>query len=127
MLPFSARSRRYLGNLGRSSGSKGEHRRLRRRKGAPLMARILQAMMVAFVSGLMLAPYVFAQPTTFITIGSGSTTGLYYPTSVGMAKIINEANIGIRANARSTGGFVFQGGGLPTGGKKKKIGQKKKT
>ena len=79
------------------------------------MARILQAMMVAFVSGLMLAPYVFAQPTTFITIGSGSTTGLYYPTSVGMAKIINEANIGIRANARSTGGSVYNAGAIQSG------------
>lgn len=44
---------------------------------------------------------------TFITIGSGSTTGLYYPTAVGMAKIVNEANIDVRANARSTGASVF--------------------
>jgi len=48
-----------------------------------------------------------AQPQIFITIGSGSTTGLYYPTAVGMATIINEADIGIRANARSTGASVF--------------------
>ncbi|MDA3920427.1 MAG: TAXI family TRAP transporter solute-binding subunit [Salinisphaera sp.] len=40
-------------------------------------------------------------------MGSGSTTGLYYPTAVGMAKIINETGIDMRANARSTGGSVF--------------------
>ncbi len=48
-----------------------------------------------------------AQPKTFVTIGSGSTTGLYYPTAVGIAKIVNEAGIDVRANARSTGGSVF--------------------
>ncbi|GAB3684844.1 TAXI family TRAP transporter solute-binding subunit [Salinisphaera aquimarina] len=48
-----------------------------------------------------------ASAKTFITIGSGSTTGLYYPTAVGMAKIVNEAGIDVRANARSTGGSVF--------------------
>lgn len=53
------------------------------------------------------ASVALAQPQTFITIGSGSTTGLYYPTAVGMATIINEADIGIRANARSTGASVF--------------------
>lgn len=51
------------------------------------------------------APLVSAK--TFITIGSGSTTGLYYPTAVGMAKIVNEAGIDVRANARSTGASVF--------------------
>ncbi|MDT7909600.1 MAG: TAXI family TRAP transporter solute-binding subunit [Thermus sp.] len=42
----------------------------------------------------------------FITIGSGSTTGVYFPVATGMAKLVNEANVGIRANARSTGGSV---------------------
>jgi len=47
-----------------------------------------------------------ANAKSFITIGSGSTTGLYYPTAVGMAKIVNDAGIDVRANARSTGGSV---------------------
>jgi len=42
----------------------------------------------------------------FLTIGSGSTTGVYFPVATGMAKLVNEANVGIRANARSTGGSV---------------------
>ncbi len=61
---------------------------------------------LAAMIGLSLSA-AFAQTRTFITIGSGSTTGLYYPTAVGIAKIINEAGIGIRANARSTGASVF--------------------
>ena len=42
----------------------------------------------------------------FITIGSGSTTGVYFPVATGIAKLVNDANVGIRANARSTGGSV---------------------
>jgi len=56
---------------------------------------------------LVLGVASMANAKTFITIGSGSTTGLYYPTAVGMAKIVNEAGIDVRANARSTGGSVF--------------------
>lgn len=52
---------------------------------------------------------------TFITIGSGSTSGLYYPTAVGMAKIINDANIDIRANARSTGASVYNSRAVGSG------------
>ncbi|WP_111746447.1 TAXI family TRAP transporter solute-binding subunit [Salinisphaera orenii] len=48
-----------------------------------------------------------AAAKTFITMGSGSTSGLYYPTAVGMSKIINEADVPIRANARSTGASVY--------------------
>src|SRR3546814_17855810 len=73
----------------------------------------------AAVLGLSAAA-ALAQTKTFVTIGSGSTTGLYYPTAVGIAKIINEANIPVRANARSTGGSVFNAkaigqGQLPLG------------
>ncbi len=50
---------------------------------------------------------VSAAEKTFITIGTGSTSGLYYPTGVGMAKILNDAGIDIRANARSTGASVY--------------------
>lgn len=45
--------------------------------------------------------------TTFITMGSGSTAGLYYPTAEGIAKIVNDGKIGVRMGARSTGGSVF--------------------
>lgn len=48
-----------------------------------------------------------AQGSDFITIGTGSTTGVYFPVGTGMAKLINDANAGLRANARSTGGSSF--------------------
>ncbi|MBB6098047.1 hypothetical protein HNR42_001470 [Deinobacterium chartae] len=51
----------------------------------------------------------------FITIGSGSTTGVYFPIASGMAKLINDANDGLRANARSTGGSVFNVTALGSG------------
>jgi TRAP transporter TAXI family solute receptor len=50
---------------------------------------------------------VSALAQDFITIGSGSTAGVYFPIATGMAKFANDANIGVRANARSTGGSVF--------------------
>ncbi|MFA7438958.1 TAXI family TRAP transporter solute-binding subunit [Castellaniella sp.] len=61
--------------------------------------------LIALACTLGLIPLAGAK--TFVTIGSGSTTGLYYPTAVGMAKIVNDANINVRANARSTGASVF--------------------
>ena len=57
----------------------------------------------------------YAQGNDFITIGSGSTTGVYFPVATGAAKLINDANVGLRANARSTGGSVFNVNALATG------------
>lgn len=56
-----------------------------------------------------------AQAKSFVTIGSGSTTGLYYPTAVGIAKIITDSDIGIGANARSTGGSVYNARAVENG------------
>lgn len=61
------------------------------------------------------AAVAFAQGNTFLTIGSGSTTGVYFPVATGMAKLINDAGAGVRANARSTGGSVFNMNALATG------------
>ncbi|GBF04332.1 TRAP transporter solute receptor TAXI family protein [Deinococcus aerius] len=61
------------------------------------------------------AAVALAQGTTFLTIGSGSTTGVYFPVATGMAKLINDAGAGVRANARSTGGSVFNVNALATG------------
>lgn len=61
------------------------------------------------------AAVAFAQGTTILTIGSGSTTGVYFPVATGMAKMINDAGAGLRANARSTGGSVFNMNALGTG------------
>jgi TRAP transporter TAXI family solute receptor len=51
----------------------------------------------------------------FLTIGSGATTGVYFPIATGVARMINDANLGYRANARSTGGSVFNIGAIQSG------------
>lgn len=47
--------------------------------------------------------------TTFITIGTGGITGVYYPTGGAIAKIVNERQdkLGIKATAEATGASVF--------------------
>ena len=60
--------------------------------------------------------------TTFITIGTGGITGVYYPTGGAIAKIVNQKKdvYGIRCTVESTGGSVFNvnaimAGDLPFG------------
>jgi TRAP transporter TAXI family solute receptor len=47
--------------------------------------------------------------TTFVTIGTGGITGVYYPTGGAIAKIVNKKRdeYGIRCTVESTGGSVF--------------------
>ena len=47
--------------------------------------------------------------TTFVTIGTGGITGVYYPTGGAIARIVNRKKdeYGIRATVESTGGSVF--------------------
>ncbi|MCP5107806.1 MAG: C4-dicarboxylate ABC transporter substrate-binding protein, partial [bacterium] len=47
--------------------------------------------------------------TTFVTIGTGGITGVYYPTGGAIAKMVNlkKKEYGIRATVESTGGSVF--------------------
>ena len=45
--------------------------------------------------------------TTFITIGTGGITGVYYPTGGAIAKIVNDRDMGIKATAEATGASVF--------------------
>jgi len=56
------------------------------------------------------APEAPAAPkTTFVTIGTGGITGVYYPTGGAIAKIVNKKKdlYGIRCTVESTGGSVF--------------------
>jgi len=47
--------------------------------------------------------------TTFVTIGTGGITGVYYPTGGAIAKMLNKKRkiYHIRATVESTGGSVF--------------------
>lgn len=69
--------------------------------------RTLNLGLLAGVAAASLGWNPAAHAKTFITIGTGSTSGLYYPTGVGMAKILNDADVDVRANARSTGASVY--------------------
>jgi TRAP transporter TAXI family solute receptor len=73
------------------------------------MKRIVTALLLGSAAAAL------AQGTTFLTIGSGATTGVYFPVATGMAKMINDAGQGLRANARSTGGSVFNMTALASG------------
>ena len=71
---------------------------------------------MAFVFGLSLlvglspvSEVAQAGQTTFVTIGTGGITGVYYPTGGAIAKMVNKKRkeYGIRATVESTGGSVF--------------------
>ncbi|MDM8524842.1 TAXI family TRAP transporter solute-binding subunit [Desulfococcaceae bacterium HSG8] len=66
------------------------------------------ALMFVFTLFIASAPPVQAK-TTFVTIGTGGITGVYYPTGGAIAKIVNKKKkeYGIRCTVESTGGSVF--------------------
>ena len=66
---------------------------------------------VCFVAGLVFnaAPATLKAETTFVTIGSGDFTGVYFPTGLAIAKMINKKRneYEIRATVQSTRGSAF--------------------
>jgi hypothetical protein len=64
---------------------------------------------VAFSAGLGPFETKAEAKTTFVTIGTGGITGVYYPTGGAIAKMVNKKRkeYGIRATVESTGGSVF--------------------
>ena len=73
--------------------------------------KMIIVVIVCFVTGLMFnaAPAVLQAETAFVTIGSGDFTGVYFPTGLAIAKMINKKRneYGIRATVQSTRGSVF--------------------
>ncbi len=71
--------------------------------------------MFALIAGLCLTMGLLAGPasadakTTFVTIGTGGITGVYYPTGGAIAQIVNAKRdqYGLRCTVESTGGSVF--------------------
>ncbi len=55
------------------------------------------------------APAEAPAKTTFVTIGTGGITGVYYPTGGAIARVVNQKKdeYGIRCTVESTGGSVF--------------------
>jgi TRAP transporter TAXI family solute receptor len=73
--------------------------------------KITIVVIVCFVAGLVFnaAPATLKAETTFVTIGSGDFTGVYFPTGLAIAKMINKKRneYGIRATVQSTRGSAF--------------------
>ena len=67
------------------------------------------AVLFGFTLMLGATPYDVQAKTTFVTIGTGGITGVYYPTGGAIAKMVNakRKEYGIRATVESTGGSVF--------------------
>ena len=67
------------------------------------------AFLFAFVMIMSAAPTTVQAKVTFVTIGTGGITGVYYPTGGAIAKMVNKKRkeYGIRATVESTGGSVF--------------------
>jgi len=67
------------------------------------------AIAVALAFAFTTVPADVQAKTTFVTIGTGGITGVYYPTGGAIAKMVNakRKEYGIRATVESTGGSVF--------------------
>ena len=69
-------------------------------------ASLLAALTLGFVMAFSSAA---VSETTFVTIGTGGVTGVYYPTGGAIARLVNKGKKehGIRASVESTGGSVY--------------------
>jgi TRAP transporter TAXI family solute receptor len=70
-------------------------------------ASLLAALSMGFVMAFSTA--AISADTTFVTIGTGGVTGVYYPTGGAIARLTNKGKKehGIRATVESTGGSVY--------------------
>jgi len=73
----------------------------------------------ALAAGLLLAGAGFtsANAETFITIGTGGVTGVYYPTGGAICRLVNKdrKDHGIRCSVESTGGSVYNANTMRAG------------
>ena len=69
------------------------------------MKKVVVFTAIVLVVVLSITSPLFAQKK-FITLGSGSPGGVYYPLGGGMAVVIEKADIGVRCAAESTGASV---------------------
>ncbi len=78
-------------------------------------ALLLAALSLGFVMAFSSA--AISADTTFVTIGTGGVTGVYYPTGGAIARLVNKGKKehGIRASVESTGGSVYNLNAIASG------------
>lgn len=81
------------------------------------MKRMLTVCFALAVAVAFLPMSGFAAPTTYVTIGTGGVTGVYYPTGGAIAKMVNKKRkeYNLRATVESTGGSVFNVNAISAG------------
>ncbi len=81
------------------------------------MKRTVAVTMAVMFGLAMIAGGAAEAKTTFVTIGTGGITGVYYPTGGAIAKMVNQKRkeYGIRATVESTGGSVFNVNAIMSG------------
>ena len=79
------------------------------------MIKTMVVSIIAFLVCLMTINTVFAR--TFVSIGTGAVTGVYYPTGGAIAKMLNKKykKYNIKATVESTGGSVYNINAVLTG------------
>jgi TRAP transporter TAXI family solute receptor len=84
----------------------------RMKRKATLVAALGLGFVMAFSSAA-----VSADKTTFVTIGTGGVTGVYYPTGGAIARLVNKGKKehGVRASVESTGGSVYNLNAIASG------------
>ncbi|WP_457576952.1 TAXI family TRAP transporter solute-binding subunit [Desulfomarina sp.] len=72
-------------------------------------ASLMAAIAFGCVTALSSATSVMASDQTFVTIGTGGVTGVYYPTGGAIARLVNKGKKehGLRATVESTGGSIY--------------------
>jgi len=81
------------------------------------MKRLLYVALALAVAVSMIPASGFAARNTYVTIGTGGVTGVYYPTGGAIAKMVNKKRkeYHLRATVESTGGSVFNVNAINSG------------
>lgn len=74
-----------------------------------ITSRLAVTIMSSFVFALTAVPQYVQAEQTFVTIGTGGVTGVYYPTGGAICRLVNKGRKehGIRCSVESTGGSVY--------------------